>query len=92
MSSKTFNGTTAWIVEQFGLAIIPWLFFISSLLTSGTTNGILSSILKALLLSTTTHPLEAAIGAKCFATSDPAEKIAKSKPSSKDESTNSLTV
>ena len=64
----------------------------SSKFTSGTINGTLSSILKALLLSITIHPFEAAIGAKCFDVSAPAEKSAKSNFSSNEESVSSLTI
>ena len=66
--------------------------FISSGLTSGTTNGTSLSILKALLLSTTIHPFEAAIGEYFLEVSPPAENIAKSKPSSKESSFNSRTM
>ena len=90
--SSGLSGTTAWIVEQLGLAIIPLFHKISSGFTSGTTNGTFSSILKALLLSITIHPLDAAIGAKCFEVSPPAENIAKSNPSSKEESVNSWAI
>ena len=38
------------------------------------------------------QPFETAIGAKCFATSEPAENIAKSKPSSKEVSVSSFTT
>ena len=84
LSSNGFKATTAWIVEQFGLAMIPLFFSISSELTSGTTSGTSLSILKALLLSITITPLDAAIGAYFLDTSPPAQNMAKSNPSSND--------
>lgn len=63
---------------------------ISSGFTSGTTNGTFSSILNAELLSTTIQPFEAAIGAYFLEVSPPAEKIAKSNPSSNEFSVSSL--
>ena len=56
------------MVEQLGLAIIPLCFLISCGLTSGTTKGTSGSILQALLLSTTTAPALAAIGANSLLT------------------------
>ena len=43
-------------------------------------------------MSITIHPFEAAIGAKCFDVSAPAEKSAKSNFSSNEESVSSLTI
>lgn len=68
------------------------MLFISSALTSGTTNGTVGSILKALLLSTTIQPLDTAIGAYFLEVSPPAEKTAKSNLSSKEFSVNSFIV
>src|SRR3972149_4108451 len=64
------------MVEQLGLAIIPRFLYIlmASAFTSGTTSGISGAILKALVLSITTQPALAAIGAKCSLTLPPAEK------------------
>lgn len=45
-------------------------------ITSGTTKGTSGSILKALLLSITIHPLETAIGAYFREVLPPAENIA----------------
>ena len=64
--------------------MIPLFFSISSELTSGTTSGTSLSILKALLLSITITPLDAAIGAYFLDTSPPAQNMAKSNPSSND--------
>ena len=76
-------------MEQLGLDIIPLFEKISSGLTSGTTRGTSSSIRKTLLLSTTMQFFETAIGAYFLEISPPAEKIAKSNPSSKECSSNS---
>src|SRR3954452_334574 len=57
-----FRATTIWIVEQFGLAMMPLCRATSCGLTSGTTRGTSGSIRKALELSTTTAPARAAIG------------------------------
>ena len=46
----------AWMVEQFGLAMMPLFQAMSWGLTSGTTSGTSGSILQALLLSTTVTP------------------------------------
>ena len=64
------------MVEQLGLAMI--LSFLVRILafTSGTTNGILGSILQALELSITTVPTAANFGAHSFEVDPPAEKIA----------------
>ena len=79
-SCKGFKATTIWIVWQLGLATIPGT--VSSVkaspLTSGTIKGIVLSFLKHEELSTTKHPLFTALGAYSLATSDPAEKNAKS--------------
>jgi N-glycosylase/DNA lyase len=87
-----FNTTTAWIVEQLGLAMIPLWFSKAVGLTSGTTKGTPGSILHALLLSTTMQPFEAAIGAKILLLDAPAENNAISNPLSKEVSVNSSTI
>src|SRR5512135_3485827 len=56
------SATTIWMVEQFGLAMMPQCLATSCGLTSGTTKGTSGSIRKALELSTTTAPALAAIG------------------------------
>src|SRR4051812_15669228 len=61
-SCSGFSATTIWMVEQFGLAMIPLCRATSCGLTSGTTRGTSGSIRKALELSTTTAPARAAIG------------------------------
>ena len=71
---------------------MPLLLYTSLPFTSGTTRGTFLSILKALLLSITVHPLETAIGENFLDVSPPAENIAKSKPSSNEFSVNSLTI
>ena len=65
-------------MEQLGFAMIPLFHLISSGLTSGTTRGTSGSILHALELSTTTTPLEAAMGANFSLVEPPAEKSAMS--------------
>ena len=67
-SCSGFRATTIWIVEQFGLAMIPLCLRMSRGLTSGTTSGTSGSIRQALELSTTTAPAFAAIGLYCFET------------------------
>src|SRR3990170_3067858 len=64
------------MVEQLGLAIIPRFVYIlmASSFTSGTTSGISGAILKAPVLSITTQPALAAMGAKRSLTLPPAEK------------------
>ena len=64
----------------FALALTSW-FFIAWGLTSGTIRGTSGSILKAELLSMTTHPRFAASGANTFEGVPPAENIAISKVS-----------
>ena len=55
---------SAMIVEQFGLATIPWCFVAASPLISGTTSGTRSSMRQALVLSMTTAPLAAQLQAR----------------------------
>ena len=61
-SCRGLSATTIWIVEQFGLAMIPLWRAMAWALTSGTTSGTVGSIRQALELSTTTAPAFAAIG------------------------------
>src|ERR1019366_10626606 len=62
-SCSGFNATTIWIVEQFGLATMPFGIFLSaSGFTSGTTSGTSGSMRHALELSITIAPAFAAIG------------------------------
>src|SRR3990167_4014403 len=68
------------IVEQFGFAMIPLCFAMSSGLISGMTRGTAGSIRKALELSTTTAPALTADGANSRLLSPPAEKRAMSIP------------
>src|SRR3990170_3223641 len=64
------------MVEQLGLAIIPRFLYIlmASSFTSGTISGISGAIRKTLVLSITTQPALAAMGAKRSLTLPPAEK------------------
>ena len=80
-SCSGFRATTIWMVEQFGLAMIPWCFLMSAALTSGTTSGTSLSIRQALELSTTTHPAFAEMGANSRLTSFGTLKRATSHPS-----------
>ena len=68
------------MVEQLGLAIIPWCPRAAAGFTSGTTRGTSGSMRKALELSTTTAPARAASGAKRRDMPPPAEKSAMSMP------------
>ena len=91
-SYKGFSATTIWIVEQLGLAMMPrWAWSaILSALTSGTTNGISSSIRKWLVLSMTTAPASTAAWAYRALTDEPAENSAMSM-SSKESSSSTFT-
>jgi len=80
-SCKGFSATTIWTVEQFGLAMMPLCLAMSARLTSGTTSGTSFPIRQAELLSITTAPALAAIGAYSRLMSAPAEKRAISTPS-----------
>ena len=71
---------TRMIVEQLGLAMIPWCCGIAAGLTSGTTNGTPRSMRKAEELSTTTAPASTANRAISTEIDAPAEKSAKSTP------------
>src|SRR3989338_2150538 len=59
------------IAEQFGFAIIPLCFLMSSGLISGITNGTLGCIRKALVLSITTAPVLIAWGTNFVLTKAP---------------------
>ena len=72
----------SWIVEQFGFETMPWCEAAASAFTSGTTSGTSGSMRKALDLSTTTQPRATASGANARDVEPPAEKSARSKPSS----------
>src|SRR5215831_4540146 len=62
-SCSGLSATTIWIVEQFGLATIPFGILLSAgEFTSGTTSGTSGSMRQALELSTTMAPAFAAIG------------------------------
>src|SRR4051812_29675633 len=62
-SCSGFSATTIWMVEQLGLATMPFgMERRASALTSGTTSGTSGSMRQALLLSMTTAPALAAIG------------------------------
>src|SRR5919205_1078247 len=64
-SCRGFSATTIWIVEQFGLAMMLRVLKSrsASRLTSGTTSGTSGSMRKCEVLSITTHPRAAALGA-----------------------------
>ena len=65
MSCSGFSATTIWMVEQFGLAtmFLLWKPFSASRLTSGTTSGTSGSMRNCEVLSITTQPAAAALGA-----------------------------
>ena len=75
------SATISWIVEQFGLAIIPLCRFTSCGLTSGTTSGTSGSMRNALELSITTAPALTAAGTRRLLISPPALKKVTSTPS-----------
>src|SRR6476620_7591901 len=64
------------MVEQFGLAMILSLAVNTSAFTSGTTNGLVASILHAEELSITVMPASANFGAHSNEVLPPAEKMA----------------
>src|SRR6476620_10571089 len=64
------------MVEQFGLAMILSLAVNTSAFTSGTTNGLVASILHADELSMTVMPASANFGAHSNEVLPPAEKMA----------------
>ena len=68
------RATTIWMVEQLGLAMMPWWRRMSSGLTSGTTSGTWGSIRKAEVLSITTAPAWAATGEKRLLTLPPGDE------------------
>ena len=83
MRARSWSGlsaTTIWMVEQFGLAMMPLCQARSCGFTSGTTSGQAGSIRHAELLSMTTAPCRTAFGARSRLASPPAEKIAMSMP------------
>src|SRR5881409_1141200 len=80
-SCRGFSAITIWTVEQFGLAMMPLCLAMSEGLTSGTTSGTSFPIRQAELLSITTAPALAAMGANSRLMSAPAEKRAMSTPS-----------
>ena len=77
--SMAFKATTSRIVVQFGFAMMPrGRLRASSGLTSGTTKGTSSSILKALELSIITAPYLVIVSANSFEVPPPAETKAMS--------------
>ena len=82
ISCNGFSATTIWIVEQFGLAMMPRLkcCAIASGLTSGTTSGTSGSMRKREVLSMTTAPAFAARGANTSDTLAPGEDSTMSMP------------
>src|SRR3954470_18675788 len=85
------SGVIEMIAAQFGFAMIPGWFAIASGLISGTTRGMASSMRNAEELSTTTAPLDTAIGPNFFDVALPAENSARCTPSN-DFSVSSVTV
>ena len=90
-SCSGLSTTTIWIVEQFGLAMIPLCAAIACALTSGTTSGTAGSMRKAFVLSMQTAPARAATGQNCSETLPPAEKSATCTPA-KESSVSSCTA
>ena len=78
MSCSGFSATTIWMVEQFGLAMMPRLAkrFSACGFTSGTTSGTSGSMRNWLVLSITTQPAAAARGACTAETAAPGENSA----------------
>src|SRR5216683_744727 len=81
-SCSGFSATTIWIVEQFGLAMMPrfWYCAIASGLTSGTTSGTSGSMRKHEVLSMTIAPAFVARGANTADTLLPGEDRTMSMP------------
>ena len=74
------SATTICIVEQFGLATIPWCAASASGLTSLTTSGTSSCMRQREELSITTAPASANLGAHSPEMAPPAENSAMSNP------------
>ena len=74
LSLSGLSATIAWIVEQFGFAMIPFAGVrASTAFASGTTSGTSLSIRHWLLLSITIAPVSAKIGAKVLLVPPPAD-------------------
>ena len=69
MLFSALTAVTVIMVEQLGLEMMPWCFFTSSGLISGTIRGTLGSKRKAEELSTKTAPALTMAGANCLAMS-----------------------
>ena len=80
------------MVEQFGLAMIPWCDFTWSGFTSGTTRGTFGSMRHALELSMTTQPSFAAMGANFVLVPPPALNRAISTPLKEFSSSTSTSI
>ena len=82
MSCSGLSATTIWIVEQFGLATMLrlWKPLSAARLTSGTTSGTSGSMRNCEVLSITTQPAAAALGANSAETLAPGENRPMSKP------------
>jgi len=76
------SATTIWMVEQFGLAMMFFLWkpVSAERLTSGTTSGTSGSIRNCEVLSITTQPAPAALGAYSAETLAPGENRPMSMP------------
>src|SRR6266540_5478409 len=73
------SAQTSWIVEQFGLATMPWFSVERSPFTSGTTSGTPSASRKAEDLSTQTAPPLTAAGTSSLLAGVPMEKKQRSR-------------
>src|SRR5580765_7229811 len=82
ISCNGFSATTIWIVEQFGLAMMPRFVYpaIACGLTSGTTSGTSGSMRNCEVLSITTAPALAAFGANTADTLLPGDDRTMSTP------------
>jgi len=80
-SCSGLTATTICVVEQLGLAMIPWCLRMSSALTSGITNGTVGFIRQWPLSSTTIAPRRTAWGTKSRAISSGVLAIARFTPS-----------
>ncbi len=82
MSCSGFSASTIWMVEQLGLAMIPFLgrFAMACGFTSGTTSGTPGSMRNCEVLSMTRQPAAAARGACTAEIAAPGENSARCVP------------
>src|SRR5436190_565271 len=93
LSCSGLSATTSCAVEQFGLAMMPFLRkpTTASAFTSGTISGTSGSVRQNEELSITTAPAAAILGAQSLATGEPAD-IRQISTSEKSQCSRALTL